>query len=201
MQTIVDILYLYVIWKSLNAVRHIYLFSYFPGISSEFDSWEENMLIQTDDVENNFLLQEKRFVFLRRHCHCKLKSKYFPSHIFYNTMDSSVRFIFWYVCNHASGMILKNELRLNLAVLFLYEIKHEIVCWKIIAANLLANWWTPWFPSSSYSDNQEIPCYYVTQWFISTITETHNLTLLSCSSFNLTCSLTVVLTISLYLWV
>jgi hypothetical protein len=127
MQTIVGILCLYVIWKSLNAVRHIYLFSYFPGISSELDSWEENMLIQTDDVENNFLLQEKRFVLLRRHCYCKLKSKYFPSRIFCNKMDSSVRFIFWYVCVHSLGMILTNELRLNLAVLFLYEIKYEIV--------------------------------------------------------------------------
>jgi hypothetical protein len=127
LQTIVDILCLYVIWKSLNAVRHIYLFSYFSGISSELDSWEENMLIQTNDVENNFLLQEKRFVFLRRHCYCKLKSRYFPSYIFCNKMVSSVRFIFLYVCNHALDLILKKELRLNLTVLFLYEIKHEIV--------------------------------------------------------------------------
>jgi hypothetical protein len=83
LKTFADILCLHVIWKSMIAVRHIYLFSYFPGISSEFESWEENMFIETDDVENN-LLQEKRFVFLREHCYCKPKSKYFQSHIFCN---------------------------------------------------------------------------------------------------------------------
>jgi hypothetical protein len=46
---------------------HLFV-SHFPGISSELDSWEENMFIETDDVQTN-LLQEYRFVFQRRHCY------------------------------------------------------------------------------------------------------------------------------------